>query len=175
MSAAATIHPETILHDLAELWVSLAQHPGKGDDASAGVLRACAMTLVAVIEETEDPANVGEAFALLMRDRRRAPPGRQAARHPRLIAGAAALSAGVDLRYRGGRGCPRGGRGARAPPAARRRELGRPAGRAPCRRRRVATGPRLTGASELRPWPPLTAGRRCAKILACDRERRRDA
>ena len=62
---AATIQPDRILHDLAELWVSLGKQNG---DESTGVLRACAMTLVAVTDAQEDAAEVGETLALLMRE-----------------------------------------------------------------------------------------------------------
>ena len=62
---AATIQPDRVLHELAELWVSLGQQNG---DESTGVLRACAMTLVVVAEEREDAAEVGETLALLMRE-----------------------------------------------------------------------------------------------------------
>ena len=53
---SATIQPETILRELADLWVTL----GKESDPSqsSGVLRACAMTLVTVVEESEDPSDV---------------------------------------------------------------------------------------------------------------------
>ncbi|MBZ5593940.1 MAG: glucose-6-phosphate dehydrogenase assembly protein OpcA [Acidobacteriia bacterium] len=61
---SATIQPETILRELAELWVSL----GKESDAtqSSGVLRACAMTLVTVVEESEDTSDVWSVMAALM-------------------------------------------------------------------------------------------------------------
>ena len=60
-----TIQPDRILHELSELWVSLGKQHG---DESAGVLRACAMTLVVVAEAREDAAEVGETLALLMRE-----------------------------------------------------------------------------------------------------------
>src|SRR3989442_2849111 len=62
---AATIQPDRVLHELAELWVSLGQQNG---DESTGVLRACAMTLVVVADAQEDAASVGETLALLMRE-----------------------------------------------------------------------------------------------------------
>ncbi|MGI8990786.1 MAG: glucose-6-phosphate dehydrogenase assembly protein OpcA [Bryobacteraceae bacterium] len=64
--AAPTIQPETILHELSDLWVSLAKQPAEGE--AAGVLRACAMTLIAVVDETEDPAGVSETLAELMHE-----------------------------------------------------------------------------------------------------------
>ncbi len=62
----ATVHPETILRELSELWVSLAKQPGEGQ--ASGVLRACAMTLIAVVDESEDPAGVSETLAELMHE-----------------------------------------------------------------------------------------------------------
>ncbi|MGH9661168.1 MAG: glucose-6-phosphate dehydrogenase assembly protein OpcA [Bryobacteraceae bacterium] len=59
------IQPDRILRELAELWVTLGK-PANGD--SAGVLRACAMTLVVIAEADEDPADVGETLAALMRE-----------------------------------------------------------------------------------------------------------
>jgi glucose-6-phosphate dehydrogenase assembly protein OpcA len=62
MSAAGTISPDRILHDMAELWVSL----GKQGEGDAGVLRACSMTLVVAAEESDDPQAIGETLAALM-------------------------------------------------------------------------------------------------------------
>ena len=72
MSSAATVAPDAILKDLAKLWVSLAKEkeeraPGKLDTGS-GVLRAISMTLLAAVDESEDPADVGETIALLMKE-----------------------------------------------------------------------------------------------------------
>lgn len=61
----ATIEPDRILKELAELWVSLAKPNG---EASAGVLRACAMTLVVLADAAEDPNDIGETLACLMRE-----------------------------------------------------------------------------------------------------------
>ncbi|MEO7653413.1 MAG: glucose-6-phosphate dehydrogenase assembly protein OpcA [Bryobacteraceae bacterium] len=61
----ATIQPDRILKDLAELWVSLAKPNG---EASSGVLRACAMTLVVLADAAEDPNDIGETLASLMRE-----------------------------------------------------------------------------------------------------------
>lgn len=62
----ASIHPETILRELTELWAGLGkQQDGNG---SSGVLRACSMTLVAVAEQTEGAENTGETLAALMRE-----------------------------------------------------------------------------------------------------------
>ena len=61
---STTIQPETILRELAELWVSL----GKESDPTqaSGVLRACAMTLITLVEETEDTSDVWSVMAALM-------------------------------------------------------------------------------------------------------------
>ena len=62
----STIDPEIVLRELSELWVSLAKQPGDGQ--GTGVLRACAMTLIAVVDESEDPASVSETLAELMHE-----------------------------------------------------------------------------------------------------------
>jgi len=62
----ATIQPDTILRELSELWVSLGKEAA--GETSAGVLRACAMTLVTVAEDSEDASLIGETVAALMRE-----------------------------------------------------------------------------------------------------------
>ncbi len=57
-----TISPDQILHELADLWVSL----GKQGEGDAGVLRACSMTLVVAAEESDDAQGIGETLAALM-------------------------------------------------------------------------------------------------------------
>ena len=59
---AANVKPERILKDLGKLWVEL------GQDDPNGVLRACAMTLIVVVEEAHDAAAVGETLAALMHE-----------------------------------------------------------------------------------------------------------
>ena len=61
---STTINPERVLRELAELWVTL----GKESDPahSSGVLRACAMTLITLVEELEDPSDVWSTMAALM-------------------------------------------------------------------------------------------------------------
>src|SRR6185295_9901294 len=61
----ATIQPDRLLRELSELWVSFGKQEG---DASTGVLRACAMTLVVVDDAKQDAADVGETLATLMHD-----------------------------------------------------------------------------------------------------------
>jgi 6-phosphogluconolactonase len=60
----ATIAPEKILKELAELWVD----SGKQEqaDGGAGVLRACSMTLVVLAEAGGDTQDFGETIAALM-------------------------------------------------------------------------------------------------------------
>lgn len=61
---SATLAPDRILKELADLWVSLGKQ-GESEGA-AGVLRACSMTLVVLAEESEDVAALGETMAALM-------------------------------------------------------------------------------------------------------------
>ena len=64
MNATSTIDPEKIRKQLSDLWVDLA----KEKDGDAGVLRACSMTLIAAVDEADDPAQIGETIAMLMRE-----------------------------------------------------------------------------------------------------------
>ena len=64
MAAAPVLTPDTILHDLAELWVTLGQQ-GQIESGN-GVLRACSMTLVVVTEPPDDAQALGETLAALM-------------------------------------------------------------------------------------------------------------
>jgi glucose-6-phosphate dehydrogenase assembly protein OpcA len=63
-AGVSTIDPEKIRKDLSDLWIDLA----KSKDADAGVLRACSMTLIAAVDEEDDPAHIGETIAMLMRE-----------------------------------------------------------------------------------------------------------
>lgn len=63
---AAGIRPEKILKDLAQLWVDLAREESERN--SAGVLRACAMTLIVAVEDREDAQAVGQTIAELMHE-----------------------------------------------------------------------------------------------------------
>jgi glucose-6-phosphate dehydrogenase assembly protein OpcA len=58
------IQAETVLKELAELWVSLGSE--QHGEASTAVLRSCAMTLVVLAEEAEDAGAIGETLAALM-------------------------------------------------------------------------------------------------------------
>ena len=63
------VRPEKILKELSNLWVDLG-HEEQEDPATAGsgVLRACAMTLITIADESEDPSNLGETVAMLMKE-----------------------------------------------------------------------------------------------------------
>jgi glucose-6-phosphate dehydrogenase assembly protein OpcA len=65
------VKPEQILKELSKLWIDLG-HEQKEDtphgETAAGVLRACAMTLVTIADESEDPSNLGETVAMLMKE-----------------------------------------------------------------------------------------------------------
>jgi glucose-6-phosphate dehydrogenase assembly protein OpcA len=59
---AASVDPERLLKELRALWRDL----GKQDPA--GVLRACAMTLIVVADEAEDSNIIGETIASLIHE-----------------------------------------------------------------------------------------------------------
>jgi glucose-6-phosphate dehydrogenase assembly protein OpcA len=61
---SATVAPDHILKELADLWISLGKE-GQGE-GGAGVLRACSMTLVVLVEESDDVMALGETIAALM-------------------------------------------------------------------------------------------------------------
>ena len=61
---SATVAPDKILKELAELWVNTAKQ-GQAE-GGAGVLRACSMTLLVLAEESEDSQGLGETIAALM-------------------------------------------------------------------------------------------------------------
>ena len=69
VDTTATIKPEKILKELANLWIETAA-PGEANEAgeSSGVLRACAMTMVVIADECEDPLAIGETLAQLMKE-----------------------------------------------------------------------------------------------------------
>ena len=64
----AAIQPERLLKDLRNLWVDL------GKNEPSGVIRACAMTLIVVVEEERDAQAIGETLAAL--DARTSQPAR---------------------------------------------------------------------------------------------------
>ena len=61
---STTVSPDHILQDLARLWVDLGKQAE--DDGSTGVLRACAMTLIVLAEQSDDTQSIGETIARLM-------------------------------------------------------------------------------------------------------------
>ncbi len=63
---AAALTADRVLRELQELWASLAQTSKKPD--SAGVLRACSMTLIVVQEESADTVTVGETLGQVMQE-----------------------------------------------------------------------------------------------------------
>jgi glucose-6-phosphate dehydrogenase assembly protein OpcA len=60
---SATVAPENILKELAELWADSGK---QGQAEGAGVLRACSMTLLVLAEAAEDTQGLGETIAALM-------------------------------------------------------------------------------------------------------------
>jgi glucose-6-phosphate dehydrogenase assembly protein OpcA len=60
---AAAVAPDSILKQLADLWVTLAKPDAEGRTA---VLRACTMTLITVADEDDDFSALGETLAALM-------------------------------------------------------------------------------------------------------------
>jgi glucose-6-phosphate dehydrogenase assembly protein OpcA len=65
------VRPEQVLKELSKLWVDLGHEDREGTadgTSGAGVLRACAMTLITILDESEDPSNVGETVAMLMKE-----------------------------------------------------------------------------------------------------------
>lgn len=63
----ATIQPERILKELAELWTSLAQ-PDQGAATASGVLRACAMTLIVAARDEQDAQDITQTVGELMHE-----------------------------------------------------------------------------------------------------------
>ena len=61
---SATLAPERILKEMADIWAQLAKPAG--EETSAGVLRSCTMTLVVVAQEGDDAMSLGETIAALM-------------------------------------------------------------------------------------------------------------
>ncbi len=60
-----SVNADQIVSELDRLWVELGKQSGA--EASQGVVRACALTLVVVCDEEDDPAAVGETLAELMK------------------------------------------------------------------------------------------------------------
>jgi hypothetical protein len=65
----ATINPEKILKELANLWIeTAAPADSNAPGESSGVLRACSMTLLVIADESEDPLGIVETLAQLMKE-----------------------------------------------------------------------------------------------------------
>ena len=64
MAARVALGPDQILHDLANLWVTLGKQGQP--ETGMGVLRACSLNLVVVAEESDDFQALGETVAALM-------------------------------------------------------------------------------------------------------------
>jgi hypothetical protein len=66
---AAAVKPDRILRELSDLWRANGQ-PDAGSEPGdhTGVLRACAMTLMVFVNDEDDPAELGQTVALLMRN-----------------------------------------------------------------------------------------------------------
>lgn len=64
---AAAIQPERILRELGELWTNMAQSE-PDISKSAGVLRACAMTLIVAAQDEADAQAASEALGELMHE-----------------------------------------------------------------------------------------------------------
>jgi glucose-6-phosphate dehydrogenase assembly protein OpcA len=60
------VKPDKLLHDLADIWLALASAENS-QDGGGGVLRACSMTFVVLVDEEDDAMQLGETLALLMR------------------------------------------------------------------------------------------------------------
>jgi glucose-6-phosphate dehydrogenase assembly protein OpcA len=65
-SAAQSLKPDHILHELSELWTTLSKQDAKAPGAS-GVLRACAMTLIVFVDDDSDAMALSETIVQLMR------------------------------------------------------------------------------------------------------------
>lgn len=58
------VRPEKVLKDLRELWAQL----GREQEDAGGVLRACAMTLVVIVEDDTEAQHVRQTLGVLMHD-----------------------------------------------------------------------------------------------------------
>lgn len=60
-----SVNADQIVSELDQLWVELGKQSAR--EESHGVVRACALTLVVVAEEADDPGAIGETLAELMK------------------------------------------------------------------------------------------------------------
>ncbi len=64
-----TVRPDAVLHELSQLWTNMAK-PGPEEPVEgngAGILRACAMTLMVFEDDEEDAMALGETLMRIMR------------------------------------------------------------------------------------------------------------
>jgi glucose-6-phosphate dehydrogenase assembly protein OpcA len=65
----APVKPDRILSELSDLWRTAAQpEAGAEPQENTGVLKACALTLIVFADDEDDPAELGETIARIMRD-----------------------------------------------------------------------------------------------------------
>jgi glucose-6-phosphate dehydrogenase assembly protein OpcA len=63
-AVSTTINPEKILKELSNLWIETAAPSNE----TGAVLRACAMTMIVVADESDDPQAISETLSMLMRE-----------------------------------------------------------------------------------------------------------
>jgi glucose-6-phosphate dehydrogenase assembly protein OpcA len=64
----SSVNPDRILRELADLWITTAKPvETESREESSGVLRACSMTLIALVDAEENAMDLGETIAMLMR------------------------------------------------------------------------------------------------------------
>ena len=61
----SVVKPDKLLHDLSDIWLSMAK---PDSESGSGVLRACSMTLVVIVDDEDDAMDLGETLSLLMRE-----------------------------------------------------------------------------------------------------------
>ncbi len=67
MTATQTVKPDSVLHEISELWGNLLKpEPAGGAAGGADVLRACAMTLIVFVDEEDDAAALDETLKGVM-------------------------------------------------------------------------------------------------------------
>lgn len=66
----AAIKPDKILKQLGELWTNMAKPEDAGGETThgGGVLRACAMTLISVVDDEEDSVGLNDILGHLMKE-----------------------------------------------------------------------------------------------------------
>jgi len=64
--ASQSLKPDHILHELSELWTSTGRKQA-GEPGASGVLRACSMTLIVLVDDESDAMALGGTILQLMR------------------------------------------------------------------------------------------------------------